>query len=1521
MAGEGRTARSVLQSPEVQRWFEANFEGPTPVQAQAWPKIAAGGDVLAIAPTGSGKTLAGFLVSIDRLVSETGRPGSGTRILYVSPLKALAADVERNLQAPLRGIQLAGLALGRPPAEITVASRTGDTLAKERRWMARHPPDILITTPESLYLLLTSKAAEILRGVEMVLIDEIHSLAPTKRGAHLALSLERMSRLIEAAGHRRPQRVGLSATANPPSELARFLAGQDDDGRPRPVEIVHCGASKEMDLAVTVPVSDMADLGRNCDRMSGPAHDHPARLVSIWPHIHEKLLELIDSHRCTIVFVNSRRSAERLASRLNELAGRELCRAHHGSMSKARRQEVEDGLKAGALAGIVATSSLELGIDMALVDLVVMVEAPPSVASGLQRAGRSGHRVDGRSRAVLMPKHRNDLLLCAASAGMMRAGRLEAIRVPRLPLDVLAQQTVAEALARFPEEVPREELLALARRSYPFAELSYEALDRLLEMLSGNLPASVIVNAQPRLDVNPATGAIRARPGARVIAVSNAGTISDRGLYRVVNSHRERVGDLDEEMVAESRVGEVFLLGATAWRITSIGRDEVVVEPAPGVPAKMPFWHGEQSGRSKELAEAVGRILDRADAVLSGRAFAPSPEAWAQELSEQLALTPLATSNLVDLMTDEYHHCQGFLVTGRRIVVQRFTDELGDVRLAVLTPFGSRVHVPWAMVISARIEALYPGYEAIHVMPSDDGILVRLPESFVGNPLDLVALDPDDLEEPILAQLSTSTLFASRFRDAAVRSLLLPRRLPNRRTPLWLMRQRSADLLADVQHDGGFPILVEAYRECLGEVLAISDLVELGRRINALDIEVRLVEVESPSPMATSLVLTYVSNYLYEKDLPPGERRAAALSIDRRLLGQLLGSEDMRQLLDPLAIEELGAELQMLPPTPPAATFEAAVDLLARLGDLSDEELAARTDAESIGPGLAERLLDSGMAVQIRIGGQPRWIRNFDLHRYQSAFGVATPAAAASTARPTSSDHLDPEAAFDFILERYAATHGPFGIPEFAARYHVAESLVNEGVGRLTRAGKVVLGTFLPTGRTEEVCHSGVLARLKRISLARARRLVEPVDRAVLDLFYPRWQRVNGYRPRSGSPGGRGCDQALLLECVKRIEGYPVALSALEGQILPARVPNSTPSALDELLSGGEVVFLALGATAGARDLRLVLLTRDRAADWLAFLRLERTPVGQGWPAHVVAELERRGSSFLAPLIASGAGLAGDPLSAVRSLLAGGWISNDSLAPVRALMQGSGRAAMAAASRGRWYLVSREFGSARPDAAISIVEGLVGRYGVLTPANLKAEAIEGGMARLFPVAAAMAESGRLQRGYFIDGLGGVQFAASAAVELLRDLSRTPTPGIDGIVAATDPACPYGTATPWPAPRCSRASGAVILYCGGRASVYIDKGANRAVALRPESQPGEQPFEPMASDLLAEYLTVARRSITEVDATLSPWLTRAGFVPTPKGLRPPPTGLLGRPEVPPRDRGPRPDVYQVAHRAPFGSGSG
>ena len=1497
-------------SPATQAWFDGAFAAATPAQEGAWDAIARGEHTLVVAPTGSGKTLAAFLSALDRLAALPipDEPLRRCRVLYVSPLKALAVDIERNLRSPLAGIRQAAARLGLPPADVTVAMRTGDTSADERRLFARRPADILITTPESLFLLLTSGAREALRGVDTVIVDEVHAVCATKRGAHLALSLERLDALLDAPA----QRIGLSATVRPVDEVATFLAGG------RPVAVVQPPAAKTFDLQVVVPIEDMSTLGEPAGDLTGPAASAERR-TSIWPHVEERVLDLVEAHRSTIVFANSRRLAERLTARLNELEAERrgaalesegppaqlmgqsgaghptgevvVARAHHGSVSREQRVLVEEELKAGRLPAVVATSSLELGIDMGAVDLVVQVEAPPSVASGLQRIGRAGHQVGAISRGVIFPKYRGDLVECAVVSERMRDGAIEAMRYPRNPLDVLAQHIVSMVAM---DELTVDDVEAVVRRTAAFAGLPRSALEAVLDMLAGRYPSDAFAELRPRLVWDRLTGVLRARPGAQRLAVTSGGTIPDRGLFGVflagADGPGRRVGELDEEMVYESRVGDVFLLGSSSWRIEDITHDRVLVTPAPGEIGRLPFWKGDAPGRPVELGRALGAFMREVSTV---DATAAEQRAHAAGLDEW------GSGNLLAYLREQ-REATGALPDDRTVVVERFHDELGDWRLVVHSPFGAPVNAPWALAISARLRERY-GID-VQSMHSDDGIVVRLPDTDAEPPsADLAVFDPDEIEALVTAELGGSAVFAARFRECAARSLLLPRRDPRRRTPLWQQRQRASQLLQVASEYGDFPVTLEAMRECLQDVFDVPGLAGLMRELASRT--VRLVEVETreASPFARSLLFGYVGMFLYEGDAPLAERRAQALSLDNALLAELLGSTDLRELLDADAIAAVEAELSRLAPDRHAHGSDAVHDLLRGIGDLSTAEALARGAT----PQDLATLEEQRRAIRVRVAGDERWLAIEDSGRVRDALGTALPVGVPETFTEPVRDPLGD------LVARYARTHGPFHAADVAARLWLGPAVVAAALDRLRASGRLLSGEFRPGGIGAEWCDAEVLRLIRRRSLAALRREVEPVPADALARFLPAWQGLTGRRLH-GADG--------LLRAVEQLAGVPLPASALESLVLPGRVDGYAPALLDELTLAGEVLWAGAGALAG-NDGWITLAPADGAPLLLA--EPVRPPEGAVHQA-LLAALDGDQAMFFRSLAERIDASDVDLAQAVWDLVWDGWLTNDTIAPLRALLgrgtrtahsrrarpprtrygryaglaPSAGRTSAAPATlAGRWSrLPRRELDPTR--RALAAAETLLDRHGVITRGAVTAERVPGGFAAVYPVLKAAEESGRVRRGYFVEGLGAAQFALPGAVDRLRTQARDDSAAPAHVLAATDPANPYGAALPWPerpaeddgkrGHQPARKAGALVVVVGGRCALYVERGGRTLLSFSDDPallQPAADALALAVRDGALGKLSVERADGTPVVASpLGEALEAAGFRPTPRGLR-------------------------------------
>ncbi|HEY7196534.1 MAG TPA: DEAD/DEAH box helicase [Gaiellaceae bacterium] len=1388
-------------SPSVRTWFERTFDAPTPAQERGWPAIASGAHTLIQAPTGSGKTLAAFLWALDRA-----RPGAGTQVLYVSPLKALNYDVERNLRGPLAGIG----------SELSVAVRTGDTSPKERAAMLRTPPDILITTPESLFLMLTSRARDILGSVRCLVLDEVHAVAGTKRGAHMALSVERLERLVEEP----LQRIALSATQRPLDEIGRFVSGG------HPIELVDAGSRKELDLEVVVPLEDMREPGEGS---------------SIWPSIYPKILELVEAHRSTIVFVNNRRLAERLALRLNELADREIARAHHGSLAREQRLEVEELLKRGEIPALVATSSLELGIDMGAVDLVVQVESPKSVATGLQRVGRAGHRLGEASKGRIFPKFRADLLESAVVAQRMHEGAIEETRIPRNPLDVLAQQIVAISAQ---EEIAVDDLHELVRRAYPFRDLSRQQLENVLDMLAGRYPSEEFAELRPRIVWDRIGGLVRGREGARRLAVTNAGTIPDRGLYGVyLIEGGGRVGELDEEMVYEARLGQTFLLGASTWRIEDITRDRVLVSPAPGIPGLVPFWKGEGIGRPYELGREIGRAARELAALDDERARA--------RLVEEHALDGQAAENLLTYLRDQ-EAATGTLPSDRTIVVERFRDEIGDWRLCLLTPFGGRVHAPWSLALAARLrDAL--GIEVGSIW-SDDGIAIHLPDADAPPAVDDLVVDAAELEELVLTELAGTALFGARFRENAARALLIPRRRPGERTPLWQQRLKAQALLQVARRYPDFPVVLETVRECLQDVFDLPALRSILGDLQARRID--LVDVETPqaSPYASSLLFDYVATYMYEDDTPLAERRAQALALDRDLLKELLGQEELRDLIDPGALEQVETELRGR-----AASPDQLHDLLLRRGDLApgefDEALAASLEAER-------------RAVRVRVGGAERLIAAEDAGRYRDALGAMPPSGLPDA-------FLEPgEEPLAAILVRFARGRGPFSTAEVSARFGLDRERTEGLLGRLERDGRLVRGELRPGGTEREWCEPDVLRRLRRASLAALRKQVEPAAQASLGRFLPAWQGIDR--------------RATLREALVPLQGLSLPVSLWESDVLPRRVPGYQPAQLDQLCASGEVVWVGSGL--------------ERVA---VYFREDAPALGR--PAALAAPEEQAHESVRAALAAGAlfwfdllreTGLdAETALPALWDLVWAGEVTNDAWQPLRASRRfatprlerrprrfSRQRSDAITATQGRWSSTMSLFpGEPEPRA---LAELLLERQGIVTRDGVRAEGVPGGYGAVYGELRKLETLGICRRGYFVEGLGGAQFAPPGAVERLREPAEEATPLV---LAAADPAQPYGAALPWPkraGARAARVAGAHVVLLGGEPALFVERGGRSLVPLR---DPEEEWLRPALEALVSHVRRAGRKRlaverfdgqpVNETD--IVPLLVEAGFLAGPR----------------------------------------
>jgi ATP-dependent Lhr-like helicase len=1492
-----KPTRDVLDlfHPVTAGWFRAVFEQPTAPQRLGWPAIAQGESTLILAPTGSGKTLSAFLWCLDRLMLHRAADEcEGCRVIYISPLKALAVDVERNLRSPLAGMANMARQAGVDFHQPEISIRTGDTSQKERSRFRRHPAEILITTPESLYLLLTSDASSTLRRVDTVIIDEIHAVVPTKRGAHLALSLERLEAITEG----KVQRIGLSATQRPLEEVAHFLGGalwtnEDAATTYRPVTIVDASEPKKLDLRIEVPVEDMARLGQREELPSGAASQGPKR-TSIWTAIHPRLVEIIRQRTSTIIFVNSRRIAERLAGAINELAGEQLSRAHHGSLAAAQRSEIEEQLKAGRLRALVATSSLELGIDMGAVDLVVQIEAPPSVASAMQRIGRAGHQVGAASEGIIFPKYRADLVACAAVTRAMHEGLVESTRFLRNPLDVLAQQIVAVvAQPPSPSPISVEQVFRLVRGAAPFSGLTREAFVGVLDLLAGRYPSDEFADLRPRITWDRGRDTLAPREGVKMLAILNGGTIPDRGLYGVFLSGAEgkpiRVGELDEEMVFESRTGDTFILGASTWRIDEITHDRVLVSPAPGQPGKMPFWHGDNAGRPLEFGRRIGQLV---------RELRDMPRnAALSRLVREHDLDTMAAENLIRFLADQ-EIATTVVPDDRTIVIERTRDEMGDWRVCVLTPFGNRIHAPWAMAISGRIRE--SGGTDVEAMWGDDGFVLRFPDSDAAPDADLVLIDAEEATDLVLRQLSGTALFAAKFRESAARALLLPRRRAQGRAPLWQQRKRAYDLLAVASRYPSFPILLEAYRECMRDVFDMPALLETLRAIQQRNVRVHVADTRTPSPFASSLLFSYVANYIYDGDAPLAERRAQALSIDQEQLRDLLGDADLRELLDAEAISEVEEQLQGLLEIQRIRSADGIHDLLLRIGDLSRDELLRRL-ADTELAGQLDRLLRARRLLEIKIAGEKRLIAVEDAARYRDALGIPLPPGIAtalleSVAAPV----LE-------LVRRYARTHGPFTLAEVSSRFALDGPQIEGALNALLLDGRIVEGGFRPGGLYREWCDAEVLRLIRRKSLARLRREVEPIEQQTLARLATHWQGVLQRR--------RGLD--ALLDTIEHLQGAPLAASLIETSILPARLANYSPGSLDTLIAAGEVVWCGLDSL-GEHDGRIGLFLADKLRTLLpprvappADNPLSPRELG------LLEQLGQSGAAFFAQLHeAAGGGYPGESLDALWNLVWRGLVTNDTFHALRAFVARSSssrqpkrqhnlpsfrsRRTTPPSAQGRWTLVPSPTVSAT-EWSHAVANQLLNRYGVLTRESAASENLPGGFSAIYDVLKALEESGRILRGYFVAGLGATQFALPAAVDLLRGLRGGPPVEKPEMVtlAATDPANMYGSVLRWPAAAAlTRSAGASVVLRNGEMVAYMRRTNPNVQVFLPAEEPERSAT---ARDLSAFLAGLAQQDmetredhrggmlISTINGEpaaqdfLAPFLQDAGFHIAPTGL--------------------------------------
>jgi ATP-dependent Lhr-like helicase len=1559
-------------SPLVRSWFLEAFGAPTLAQTDAWAAAGRGESSLVIAPTGSGKTLAAFLWAIDRLMRLHARYPDlkeNTRVVYISPLKALGVDVYQNLQVPLAGIRAEYRKAGLPEPRVTVGVRSGDTSAYERRKLRKHPPDILITTPESLYLMLTSGAAETLTSVDTVIVDEIHALAATKRGAHLALSLERLEKIVERAGRPAFTRIGLSATVRPAAEVARFLGGD------RPIRVIEPPARKEIELHVEVPYADMAhpvaeNLALGVGSPDNPTDDF--RIGSTWPAIENAIYGRIMAAHSTIVFANGRGQVERLTAALNDLHAAhggegEIARSHHGSVSKEARLAVERSLKAGELRCVVATASLELGIDMGAVDQIIQVDAPPSVSVGLQRVGRAGHGVGQVSRAIFYPVHRSHLPAIAAISEDIVARRLEQLHVVRNPLDILAQQTVAAAVRG---TLDADEWYATVRRSAPFATLTRHDFESVLDLLSGKYPSSDFAELRPRLTWDRRRGTLEARPGARQQAILGGGTIPDRGLFRVEiandgdsragepsdshagkapHSHRQplpKIGELDEEMVFESRVGDVFVLGTSAWRIREITADRVKVVPAPGQRGRVPFWHGDGAGRPAELGWRIGaltrRIADELDAAATAahdpNTAAHDPNTAAHPSSAQDARMPEkiplreeleaagldrhAIANTLAFVND-VRETAGAVPTDREFVVERTRDDAGDWQILLESPLGKTVHAPWALAVGERLRERYGA--SFQISASDDGAVIRFSDTDGEPPgAELFVFEPEEIIEAVQREVTGSALFAARFRECAARALLLGGGSPRKRAPLWQQRHRAARLLDVAMVYQDFPIVREAARECLNDVYDLPALVATCRAIANGTVTLHEVTTPAPSAYAQAMLFGFVGEFIYQGDVPAGERAVAALSMDTDMMERLLGPGSAQKLITPAVLERVTAELQHTAPSRHVRGAEGLADLLRQLGPLTVDEITQRMDSEP--SGIIAHLVGDRRAFWCDVGAPPlRYLAAAEDAGTLASIGITVPRQLVEQFPPRHQPLRD-------LLSRFLRRHGPTGAQELAARFAVSREAVDEALGAMQRDGSVRHGEFGDTW-----LDSAVRRSIRARSLKEARAAVKPVPAEQYASFLLRWQYCG--RQLHGVEG--------VLAAIEQLSGYPLPASTIESLILPQRVAGYEPAMLDSLLAAGDVVWLGEGRT-GESEGKISLHLR-KTLD----LTMRTRAQGPGGPEAFgsnpgASGSNSDGSAAGLPNSAQGRGALGtqgrgvletwvhgylashnaafgmDMLAAAQQEFPGlsahdfaeqlwnlaweGLVTCDSMIPLRAAikpgaaqklrrprpagrtlrasrLRSSARAITLPQLAGRWALVPV---NARDDAErYSVALGsLLDRYGIVSRGAAVSEHFPGGFAAVYEGLSRMEEAGYCQRGHFVVGMRGAQFATAAAVDQLRAVR--PGSGLV-VLSAIDPANAYGSILAWPAsatPR--RASGALVVLLGGMPIFYIERGGRTALSF------GECSAEERVA-AAAELVATCRRGalgdfrIERIDGirpARSPWyeaLRGAGFSVTPRGL--------------------------------------